>query len=684
MNLTKSTHLLYGGDYNPEQWPEEIWKQDIRLMRKAGVNFVCLGIFSWARLQSDEKTYTFEWLDRVMDLMADNGILVGLATATASPPPWLSLHYPDVLAVDAEGRTYYPGSRQHYSPSSPSYRKFAAALVRKIAARYGRHPAVAAWHINNEYACHVPACHSEASTGAFRVWLKQRYRSIDQLNASWGTAFWSQHYFAWDEVLTPRRTPTFGNPAQALDFYRFSSDALLDLCRMERNILRKAAPDIPVTTNFMGFFKPLNYWDWAKELDFTCWDCYPDPLPGQRGELFAAAGHDLTRSLKPGRPFLLMEQVTSQVNWRPVNATKPPGSMRLGSLQAVARGSDGVLFFQWRQSVQGSEKFHGAMVQHAPPEKSRVFHEVCELGGELKKLAAVAGSILRSRIAIIVDWPAWWAVELPSKPAQLDYPASVLQFHRYCFDNNLPVSFVHPSADLSDYQLVIAPALYLLSGQDARHLDEYVCGGGTLLATYFTGIVDENERVIPGGYPAYLRDTLGLWVEEWFPLGPDQRCAIKFANRKSPVTGSRWSEVVHLEGAEPLATFTEGYLKGRPAITRNRRARGSAIYLATQLGDTDLAALLDPLCGELALQAPIKTPAGVEATLREKRDTRFLFLLNHNDKPVQVNLGTKTGRELLGGSNIKGKLSLPALDIAVIQLAAHGRQSPSSSRDEGL
>jgi beta-galactosidase len=670
--LPRIDHILHGGDYNPEQWTEDVWIEDIRLMRRAGVNFVSLGIFSWSRLQPSEGTYTFGWLDRVMDLLAANGIWVDLATATASPPPWMSVRYPDVLAVDADGRAYYPGSRQHYSPSSPTYRKFAAALVLKIARRYGKHPALAAWHINNEYACHLHACHSEASTEGFRAWLRKRYNSLDALNAAWGTAFWGQHYYAWREVLTPRRTPTFPNPGQTLDFQRFMNDTLLDLCRMERDILRKVTPDIPITTNLMGFFKPLNYWAWAPELDFASWDCYPDPLPGEEGGLVAARGHDLTRSLKPGRPFVLMEQATSHVNWRSVNATKPPGVMRLWSHQAVARGADGVLFFQWRQSVQGAEKYHGAMVQHAPAEKSRVYREVCELGAELKKLRPVVGSLIRSRIAIVVDWESWWAVEMPAKPMAFEYLLVAQQVHRYCFENNLPVDFVAPSTDLTGYRLVIAPTLYLLRKADADNLDRYVAAGGTLVATYFTGIVDENDRVLAGGFPAYLRQTLGLWVEEWFALGPGQSCEVRFTNGKKAVKGSRWTEAIHLEGARAVATFSDGYLKGRPAITRHRRERGNAFYLGTQLSDADLGGFLNTICKELELKPLLKATAGIEVTLRENGKRRFLFLLNHSDRSHRIKLGGLSGRELLSGTAVKESLTLPSLQVAVIELAHRG------------
>ena len=664
----RTGQLLYGGDYNAEQWPESVWPEDMRLMRQAGVNFVSIAIFSWAKLQPDERTYTFDWLDRLMDLLAENGIWAGLATATASPPPWMS-RYPDLLAVDADGQVYSHGSRQHYSPSSPTYRKYASALVKKLAARYARHPALAAWHINNEYACHLPACHSAASTKAFRVWLKKRYGNLDALNAAWGTAFWSQYYYSWDEILTPRRTPTLQNPGQVLDFHRFTNAAFLELCKMERDILRGATPGIPITTNFMSFFKPLDYFEWAREIDFTSWDCYPDPLPGQRGDLLAARGHDLTRSLKPGRPFVLMEQVTSHVNWRPINAAKPPGVMRLQSLQAVARGADGVLFFQWRQSRAGAEKFHGAMVQHgAAPEKSRVYTEVRALGADLKKLEPVVGSLIRARVAVIADWQAWWALELPSKPAEFDYIASLAQFHQYFYERNLAVDFVEPGAKLGGYALVIAPTLYLLRKADAQNLDRYVRAGGALLATCFTGIVDENEHIVPGGYPGYLRETLGLWVGEWWPLGLDETRKIKLGRRQTPFIGRRWSEVIHPDGAEVLATFDEGHLQGLPAFTRHALGKGTAFYLGTRLDDAGLAAILGGIGGELGLKAPINAPPGIEVTLREKDGTSFLFLLNHTGKAVRLPLGQHSGRELLSGRTAKTAWLLPARDVVVIEL----------------
>jgi len=668
MNPKLPTKLLYGGDYNPEQWPESVWLEDVRLMRAAGVNMVSVGIFSWAKLQPAEQRFDFGWLDRVMNLLAENRISVCLATATASPPPWLSKNYPEVLPVTADGVTLQVGSRQQYSPSSRVYKKFAAALVRKLAQRYRQHPALVAWHINNEYACHLHECHGADSTRAFRDWLRAKYRTLAALNAAWGTAFWSQGYGEWDEILTPRRAPYHSNPTQCLDFKRFTSDAFLSLHRMEAAILRAATPHIPVTTNFMGFFKPLDYRAWAPELDFVAWDSYPDPLDEVNSRHEASAGHDLMRSLKPDRPFVLMEQATSAVNWRPVNFPKRPGLMRLQSLQVLARGGDGVMFFQWRASKAGAEKFHSGLVPHGPAAQSRVFAEVSALGAELKRLAPVAGSLVHNRVAIAFDWHAWWAVELESKPGKIDYPAGVRVFHRWFYERNIGVDFVHPGASLAAYDLVVAPALYLLPAKSAANLTAFVARGGTLLATYFSGIVDENEQVVTGGYPARLRQVLGLWVEEWAPYPEGRKNGVRFGGRRAGC--DHWCDLLHLDGAKAIATYTGDFFAGRPAVTRHAHGRGAAYYLATRLDAAGLDLLLDRVVLEAKVQPVLRTPAGVEATRRTSRRDQFLFLLNYNDRPVKVALGASGGRDLISGKSAARAVTLAPLGAAVIQRRA--------------
>lgn len=666
--------LAYGGDYNPEQWPESVWAEDARLMKEAGVNLVSVGIFAWSRIQSSPKAWDFDWLDRVMDTLHAQGVRVCLATATASPPPWMAKLYPDSLPVTADGVTLHVGARQQFSPSSPDYRRHAAGLVRRLARRYAKHPALAAWHVGNEFACHMNECHGGHSTRAFRVWLKNKYKTIAALNAAWGCAFWSQLYAGWDEICTPRRAPFISNPAQQLDFKRFTNDAFLALYRMERDLLREHSPGVPVTTNLMAFFKPLDYHAWAKEMDFTAWDSYPDPALPDEGRHWAAVGHDLTRSLKPGRPFILMESATSAVNWRALNRPKPPGLMRLQSLQAVARGADGVMFFQWRASLSGAEKYHSAMISHLDPERCRIHAEVRRVGAELRALAPVAGSLVRARVAIAIDWHAWWALEIEARPVQLDYMATLHAVHRAFYEQNLAVDFVHPEADLSGYALVLAPVLYLLTQKGADNLAAFARGGGTLLATYASGIVDEHERVVPGGYPGLLRDTLGVWVEEWAPIDGDRfnnTLRLRGAGRRGAALSCReWTELLHVEDAEVLGTFTGDITAGRPALTRRKVGQGRALYLATGLDATGWKTLAARLAAEAGVAPLLQTPSEVEVSLRESSDgTRHLFVLNHRHAAVEIPLGKLTGHDLLGGKKAARRLRLPALGAAVLRLA---------------
>ncbi len=394
MRVTGDRGIRYGGDYNPEQWPESTWAQDVRLMGEAGVNLVTVGVFSWSRLQPAPGELNAGWLDRVLGLLLAAGIGVDLATGTASPPPWLVAAHPEILPVTVDGQRLAPGARQHYCPSAPAFRAAAVDLAGRMARRYAGHPAVELWHVSNEYGCHVPACYCELSAAAFRDWLRARYGELGALNEAWGGAVWSQDYTSWDQVQPPRTAPTHGNPAQQLDFARFSSAELLACYRAERDAIAAQAQHAPVTTNFMGFFRPLDQFSWAADLDVVSVDSYPDPADPE-SYLLSAMTCDLTRSVarlagSPGRPWVLMEQAPSAVNWRPVNVPKAPGQYRALSLQAVARGSDAVLSFQWRAAAAGAEKFHSGMLPHAGTD-SRTWREVAGLGADLGRLAPVAG-----------------------------------------------------------------------------------------------------------------------------------------------------------------------------------------------------------------------------------------------------------------------------------------------------
>jgi beta-galactosidase len=663
MVTEKVPHILFGGDYNPEQWPRETWVEDARLMREAGVNLVTVGVFSWAKLEPEPDRYEFEWLDDVLDLLDEHGVRVDLATATASPPPWMGICYPETLPVTEDGVRLWPGSRQQYCPSSPVYRERAGILVERLASRYGDHPSLAMWHVNNEYGCHVPACYCDTSAEGFRRWLELRYGSIDALNEAWGTSFWSQRYAAFTEVNPPRSAPTFKNPTQQLDFHRFCSDTLLECYELEAEILRKHSPDTPVTTNFMGFFKPCDYWRWAAREDVVSHDSYPDPSD-PRSPGLQAMSFDLMRSLAGKAPWILMEQASNGVNWRRRNAAKRPGQMRLFSYQAVARGADGVLYFQWRASRAGAEKFHSGMVPHGGID-TRTFREVAQLGNELGRLDQIVGSNLTSSVAIAFDWNNWWALELPSKPsADLRMIEQVAAWYLPLYRDNIAVDFVHPEQDLSSYGAVIAPCLYLMSEDAAENLARFVADGGTLLMSFFSGIVDERDHIRLGGYPAPFREMLQMKVGEFWPLMDDETIDVTFAG--DSYACELWAEMLELEGAEPLAHYRGGWLDARAAVTRSSFGEGEAVYVSGMLEEPGIHRLLTEVLERAGIERPDSLPQGVEMLHRAGEGSKFSFVLNHNEAPVSVDL-SDGHRVLIGPQPERGRLHLRPYDVAVLE-----------------
>uniref|UniRef100_UPI00066B62CC beta-galactosidase n=1 Tax=Streptomyces sp. SBT349 TaxID=1580539 RepID=UPI00066B62CC len=518
----------FGGDYNPEQWPRKTWEEDMRLMREAGVNLVSVGVFSWGLLEPRAGQFAFGWLDEVMDLLADNGVAANLATPTAAPPAWLAHEHPETLPVDAEGRTIAFGARQHYCPSSPVFRHHAERITERLAERYAGHPALAMWHIGNEYPG-LAYCHCPASAADFRRWLARRYGSVEALNDAWGTAFWGQRYDSFDQVGTGRARLLGGpNTGQVLDFARFSGDASLACFAAERDIVRRHTPDIPVATNFMGPFKHLDYWRWAAEEDVVALDIYPNAWD-EEGQIIAAYNFDLMRSLRGGEPWLLMESATGPNVQRRRNSARPPGQLRVRSLQAVARGADSVMFFQFRASAQGAERYHSAMLPHGGA-ATRTWREVVELGRQVRRLAPLGGGRTRAEAAMVWDWESWWALELPGRPsADLDFRAQVLAHYRPLWHANIPVDFVRPTDDLTGYRLVVVPNLYLTTDRAAANLTGYVRDGGHLLMSYFSGIADGDDRVRLGGHPGAFREVLGLLIDEFNPLQPGERHGLRHA-----------------------------------------------------------------------------------------------------------------------------------------------------------
>ncbi len=661
LNNRLGGRIAFGGDWSPEQWSREVWDEDVRLMREAGVNLVTVSPFGWSALEPQPGVFALDWLGDALDTLSDAGISACLATATASPPAWLARTHPESLPVTADGVRLSPGSRQHYCPNSVAYRAATVALAGALAQRFGDHPALAIWHINNEYGAHVDACYCDVCADAFRVWLTSRYVDITGLNAAWGTTFWSQRYGAFEEVVPPRRAPYIGNPAQQLDFRRFSSDSLLACFAAERNEVRRVTPDIPVTTNFMGLFKPLDYWAWADEEDIVSDDAYPD-LDALDPHIGAALANDLMRSLRGGQPWMLMEQAPSAINWRPNNPPKPPGLMRLWSLMAVARGADAVMFFQWRASQRGAEKFHSAMVPHAGPD-SRIFREVKALGHDLERLSGLTGEQVPADVCILLSWDAWWGLELDSHPTdRVRMVDQLLAYYRPFWDANVPVDLRPPDADLSAYRLVVAPNLYLVSTAAAERLEAYVEAGGHLVMSFFSGVVDEQECIHPGGLAPALARTFGIRLEEPWPLHVEDSVPLADRDGRTMGTGTLWSESLHVVDAGAVVMFATGDLTGRPAVTRRATGPGEATYLATRPNPELMGTFLGDAAVRAGVTPTLTTPDGVEAVRRGSA----LFVLNHTQAEVEIDIGARM-TSLLDSTEYDGVVRLAPRGVQVLR-----------------
>lgn len=639
--------LAFGGDYNPEQWDGAVWKEDDVLMRRAHVNLATVGVFSWALLEPEEGRYDFGWLDAHLDRLHAAGVAVDLATPTASPPPWFTLAHPDAMPVTADGVRLTHGSRDTYCLAAPAYRQACVRIAGALAERYGRHPALAMWHVHNEYAT---VCLCDHAAAAFRVWLRRRHGTLDALNDAWGTAFWSQRYGSWEQVLPPRATQWHRNPGLALDYRRFWSDLALDAYREQRDAIRtrSAGPALPVTTNLMlPGYQVLDLWAFGREVDFVGIDHYPD-APGIDAAADIAFGADRARSFGGGKPWLLVEQGSNTVYAGGRTLAKEPGDLLRHTLGHIARGSEGAMFFQWRQSRAGAEIWHSAMVPHAGPD-SRVFREVAAageaVGGPLRE---IAGSVVRARAAVLHDSDCWWALDGQGLPSQeLDYHRELRRAHRALWDAGLTADFAHPeSSELAGYGLLVAPALFLLSDTAAERLRAYVAGGGTLLVQHSAGVVDERHQARLGGYPAEpLRRALGVRVEEYRPLAASASVPLSDGS-----AGSVWSELLHLasDGAEAVASYTSGALAGRPAVTRHAYGEGSAWYVSTRLDGPSYAGLLARVLAAASLTPEAEVPRGVEAVRRRSPagDASWLFLLNHTAAEVTL---PAAGHDLLTG-----------------------------------
>lgn len=634
----KMKKIPYGGDYNPEQWPEDIWEEDMRLFSLAGIDCVTLNVFSWAALQPSEEVYCFDKLDKIMELVRKNGLHVIMATSTAAHPAWMARKYPEVLRVEFSGIKRKFGGRHNSCPNSPVYQKYSKALAGQLARRYGHYDNIIAWHVNNEYG---GECYCENCEKAFRVWLREKYKTLEELNRVWNTSFWGHTFYDWDEIVAPDlRSEHFEENRTmfqgiSLDYRRFFSDSLLANYQAENKEIKEVTPRIPVTTNLMGFYKPLDYFKWAKSMDFVSWDNYP---ANGTPPAVVAMNHDLTRGLKGGQPFALMEQTPSVTNWLSYNPLKRPGVMRLLSYQAVARGADTVLFFQMRRSVGACEKYHSAVIDHGGHENTRVFREIQELGLELEKLGdQTMGSRVVAKAAMVIDWDNWWALEYSAGPSKdLKYLDEVERYYTAFYQQNIMVDLISTDTPLDSYDLVVLPLMYMVKTGYDQVLRDYVKTGGHVIATFFSGIVEEHDLVVLGGYPGRIRDIFGIWVEEFDALPLGETNGFVWNGKHYPA--SVLCDIMHMEHARELAVYESDFYQGTPVIACNDFGQGKAWYVGTRSNEEfyrDFVAMAAEIAGIKSLWAPV---ADVEIGERRKGDRRYLFFLNHSSQERELTM----------------------------------------------
>ena len=665
--------ILYGGDYNPNQWPKEIWEQDMVYFKDARINSATINVFSWAKIQPAEDTYYFDELDEIVEMLSKENYDIILATSTGAMPAWLYKKYPEVARTDYFGRHHKFGQRHNHCPNSLVFQKYAKALVEKLAERYAHNPHVTCWHISNEYG---GECYCENCEKAFRVWLKNKYGTIEAVNKAWNMEFWGHTVYDWDEIVLPN---ALGDGMEngtdtafaglSVDYRRFMSDSMLENYKMERDVVRRYNPDTIITTNLMGTYKFLDYFKWAKEMDIVSWDNYPSyNTPWS----FTAMSHDLMRGLKDA-PFMLLEQTPSQQNWQPYNSLKKPGQMRAQSIQTMAHGADTVQFFQLRRSVGGCEKFHGAVIGHVGHNNTRVFREVKQLGEELERLGtSTLGSVNQADVGIIFDWDNYWALDYTSGPTEdLKYVDQIHHYYKFFYDNNIGVNMIPVDADFSKYKIVVAPVLYMVKEGMKEALTKFVENGGILITTFMSGLVNESDNVHLGGYPGPLRELAGIWVEEIDALAPEQTNTITFTDG-TRMTCNLLCDLMHLEGAQLLASYDENFYAGMPAITKNTFGKGCTYYIGTNMGQEGIDKVLKMATQQANVHPVVKEPTALEVVCRKTADSTHYYIFNFKETEIVIPDQFVGYTDLLTGKKVESGMRMKHYDALILNIPDTG------------
>ena len=665
----KFKHFIHGADYNPEQWlhSKRIWDEDMRLMKEANCNEMTVGIFSWATLEPEEGKFDFSFLDEVIEKVYENGGCVVLATPSGARPRWLADKYPEVLRVTEDGQRNRFGIRHNHCYTSKAYREKVHIINTKLAERYGNHPAVVAWHVSNEYGgmCYCDLCEKE-----FQEFLRKLYdNDIEKLNHAYWSYFWSHKYTKFEEIEFPRTKGESSIHGLNLDFKRFVSHQTTDFMNAEIEAIRAVCPNIPITTNMMPGFYDINYYEMAEKLDVISWDSYPDWHNGSHLEMACetAFWHDFFRTLKK-RPFMLMESAPGLVNWKPYNKLKRPGMDRLASLQAVAHGSDSVQYFQWRKSRGSVEKFHGAVVDHVGTNDTRVFQAVKSTGATLQAIDEVCGTMVNARVAIIYDWENRWALDDSQGFAKENkfYNETCLAYYRPLWERGIAVDVINSHGNFEEYDLVIAPMLYMTDSDTIQRITRYVNGGGTFYASYMLGMVDGTDLCYLGGFPAEnLKEVFGIWNEEIDTLYPQEKVSVTYG--KTLYEGKDYCELVHAKTAKVLAAYQSEFYQGMPALTVNSYGKGKAYYQAFRDTGEFWENMAEKILDELGIKSTLQgdLPEGVCAHKRECEDTEYLFVQNYSALSAKVCVGE--GYVDMESGEAVDKVLLDAYDVKILK-----------------
>ena len=672
--------LLHGGDYNPDQWLDypDILKDDLRLMKLANVNTMTVGIFAWSALEPTEGNYNFEWLDKIIDDVYNQGGRVILATPSGARPAWMSEKYPEVLRTNDRREKMLHGGRHNHCFSSPIYREKTQKMNYKLAERYGNHPALIMWHVSNEYS---GDCHCELCQENFRAWLKNKYKTIENVNKAWWGPFWSHTYTDWSQIESPSSIGENAVHGLNLDWKRFVTDQTIDFYENEAKPLREITPNVPITTNFMADtddlipFQSLNYDKFSKYVDILSWDCYPAWHNDWETtkDLATKVGfiNDLYRSLKQ-QPFLIMECTPSGVNWHNVNKAKRPGMHTLASMQLLAHGSDSVLYFQWRKSRGSSEKFHGAVVDHDNSEENRVFKEVSQVGEILDKIKEIKGSMKQSKVAIIYDWENDWAL----KDAQgfgkdsRRYPQTLQSHYKYFWDKNISVDVVTPQQDLSKYSLVVAPMMYMMTEETMDRFRDYVKSGGVLVGSYLSGLVNKTDLTYLGGWPKILQETYGIDAKEIDTLYPKDRNSIKFGNESFEAID--YCTIIEAKEAEVLAKYEEDFYKNTPAITKNNLEKGKAYFIGARTNQEFLSKFYDKIVKDLDINEveDFISECGISIQIRENKDAKYYFVMNFTEEEKNIEI-KGSYLNLISGKMMERLNLMKPYDVYVLKKNKH-------------